>query len=288
MIQEIVSGLSMGCIYALTGFGFILIYNAVGAVNFAHGEMVMLGGYFGYTLTGCWKLPLWSAFIISLCAMSVVGFLFNRIAFFPIRRRPAVTAIIASIGMSILLRNSALAVWGPDPVTLGSFLGDGILSISGVVIARHQVLIVVVSAAVFIGQSLFFSRTFLGKKLQAVAQDQEAAKLMGIHVGHMITVTFILAAILAGIAGFLVAPLWFLEPGIGVVIILKAFIAIVIGGFGSTHGLVLGGLFLGVTEVLIASHLTTEYRDVISYLMLVIVLLVRPRGFFGEKIGKKV
>ena len=288
MIQEIVSGLSIGCIYALVGFGFVLVYNAVGAVNFAHGELVMFGGYFGYAFAIGMAMPLWVALISSLVAMALLGILYNQVAYYPMRHRPAVTVIIASIGMSIMLRNSALAIWGPDPVRLNSFLGEGIVNIGGVVIPRHQLLIFVVTAIVFIGQSFFFSRTSIGRKLEATAQDQEAAQLMGIDVKWMITLTFILAALLAAVAGFLVAPLWFIEPNVGLVIIVKAFIAIVIGGFGSIPGLVVGGLFLGVTEVLVASHLTSEYKDVISYLILITVLLVLPQGFFGEKIKAKV
>ena len=288
MLQEIISGLSIGCIYALAGFGFILVYNAVGAVNFAHGELVMFGGYFGYAISVGMGMPLWAALIISLVAMALLGILYNYAAYFPMRHRPTVTVIIASIGMSIFLRNSALAIWGPDPLKLSSFLGDGIIHIGGAVIPRHQLLIFVVTAFVFIGQSFFFTRTSIGRKLEATAQDQETAKLMGIQVKWMISLTFILAAVLAAIAGFLVAPLWFLEPDVGLVIIVKAFIAIVIGGFGSVPGLVVGGLFLGVTEVLVASHLTTEYKDVISFLILITVLMVLPQGFFGEKIAEKV
>lgn len=288
MIQEIFSGLSMGCIYALVGFGFVLVYNAVGAVNFAHGELVMWGGYFGLMATMWLGLPLWIAMIFSFVAMAGLGFLYNQVAYYPMRHRPRVTVIIASIGMSILLRNSALAIWGPDPLKLHSFLGDDIINLSGVVIPRHQLLIYVVTAFIFIGQSFFFSRTSIGRKLEATAQDQEMARLMGIKVNKMITLTFILAACLASIAGFLMAPLWFLEPDVGLYIIVKAFIAIVIGGFGSVPGLVVGGLFLGVTEVLVASHVTSEYKDVISFLILIAVLMLMPQGFFGEKIAEKV
>lgn len=288
MIQEIVAGFSMGCIYALAGFGFVLVYNAVGAVNFAHGELVMFGGYFGYTFSTQLGMPLWLAFAASLLAMAILGILFNQVAYLPIRNRPVSTVIIASIGMSILLRNSALAIWGPDPLKLNSFLGDGVINIGGIVILRHQLLIFAVTAFVFTGQSLFFSRTAIGRKLQATAQDQEAAKLMGIKVTRMINLTFILAALLAAIAGFLVAPLWFLDPEVGLAIIIKAFIAIVIGGFGSIPGLVVGGIFIGLTEVLVASHLTSEYKDVISFFILITVLMVMPQGFFGEKIAEKV
>lgn len=288
MIQEIVSGLSMGCIYALVGFGFVLIYNSLGAVNFAYGEIVMFGGYFGLLATTWLGLPLWCALIFSIAAMALLSIFNMLFAYYPMRHRPVVTVIIASIGMSILLRNSALAIWGPDPLKLESFLGDGIVTLSSIVIVRHQILIFVVTALVFLGQYFFFARTPVGRKLEATAQDQEAAQLMGIKVRWMIMLTFILAGLLASIAGFLVAPLWFLEPDLGLYIIMKAFIAIVIGGFGSVPGLVAGGLFLGVTEVMVASHLTSEYKDVISFLILIAVLMVKPQGFFGEKIAEKV
>lgn len=288
MMQEIVSGLSMGCIYALVGLGFVLIYNAIGAVNFAYGEIVMFGGYFGIMATMLLGLPLWAALIFSLVTTAALGIFNNLFAYYPMRHRPVVTVIIASIGMSILLRESALVIWGPDPLKLGSFLGDDIINIGGVVIVRHQLLIFAVTALVFIGQYLFFARTSIGRKLEATAQDQEAAQLMGIKVRWMIMLTFILSGFLGSIAGFLVAPLWFLDPDIGLYIILKAFIAIVIGGFGSVPGLLVGGLFLGVTEVLVASHLTSEYKDVISFLILITVLMVMPQGFFGEKTAEKV
>jgi len=288
MIQEIVSGLSMGCIYALVGFGFVIIYNALGAVNFAYGEVVMFGGYFGLLATTWLGLPLWGALIFSLVSMAALGIFNMLFAYYPMRHRPVVTVIIASIGMSILLRNSALAIWGPDPLKIDSFLGDGIINMGGVVVVRHQLLIFAVTALVFIGQYFFFARTPIGRKLEATAQDQETAQLMGIKVRRMIMLTFVMAGLLGSIAGFLVAPLWFLEPDVGLYIILKAFIAVVIGGFGSVPGLVVGGLFLGVTEVLVASHLTSEYKDVISFLILITVLMVMPQGFFGEKIAEKV
>ncbi len=165
MIQEIVSGLSMGCIYALVGFGFVLTYNALGAVNFAYGEIVMFGGYFGLVATAWLGLPLWSALIFSMVAMAALGIFNMLFAYYPMRHSPAVTVIIASIGMSILLRNSALAIWGPDPLKLESFLGDGTFNLGGVVIVRHQVLIFAVTALVFVGQYLFFARTLSRERL---------------------------------------------------------------------------------------------------------------------------
>jgi len=288
MIQEMISGLAMGCVYALVSFGFVLVYNAVGAVNFAHGEMVLFGGYFGLIATSWLHFPLWVALIFSLAAMAGLGLVYNRVAYYPIRHRPAATVIIASIGMSILLRNSALALFGPDPLKLDSFLGDRVFSMGDVVVGQHHVLIIALTLILFLGLSFLFDRTSIGRKLQATAQDQEAARLMGINVNRMITLTFVLSALLASVAGFLLAPVWFLDPDVGLVVILKAFIVIVIGGFGNIRGMMAGGLFLGVVEVLVASHVTSEYRDVISFLILIAVLVALPRGFFGEKIAQKV
>ena len=288
MIQEMISGLAMGCVYALVSFGFVLVYNAVGAVNFAHGEMVLFGGYFGLIATSWLHFPLWVALLFSLAAMAGLGLVYNRVAYYPIRHRPAATVIIASIGMSILLRNSALALFGPDPLKLDSFLGDRVFSMGDVVVGQHHVLIIALTLILFLGLSFLFDRTSIGRKLQATAQDQEAARLMGINVNRMITLTFVLSALLASVAGFLLAPVWFLDPDVGLVVILKAFIVIVIGGFGNIRGMMAGGLFLGVVEVLVASHVTSEYRDVISFLILIAVLVALPRGFFGEKIAQKV
>jgi branched-chain amino acid transport system permease protein len=288
MVQEMISGLAMGCVYALVSFGFVLVYNAVGAVNFAHGEMVLFGGYFGLIATSWLHFPLWAALLFSLVAMAGLGLAYNRVAYYPIRHRPAATVIIASIGMSILLRNSALALFGPDPLKLDSFLGDRVFTMGDVVVGQHHVLIIALTLILFLGLSFLFDRTSIGRKLQATAQDQEAARLMGINVNRMITLTFVLSALLASVAGFLLAPVWFLDPDVGLVVILKAFIVIVIGGFGNIRGMMAGGLFLGVVEVLVASHVTSEYRDVISFLILIAVLVALPRGFFGEKIGQKV
>jgi len=288
MVQELISGLAMGCVYALVSFGFVLVYNAVGAVNFAHGEMVLFGGYFGLIATSWLHFPLWVALLFSLAAMAGLGLVYNRVAYYPIRHRPAATVIIASIGMSILLRNSALALFGPDPLKLDSFLGDRVFSMGDVVVGQHHVLIIALTLILFLGLSFLFDRTSIGRKLQATAQDQEAARLMGINVNRMITLTFVLSALLASVAGFLLAPVWFLDPDVGLVVILKAFIVIVIGGFGNIRGMMAGGLFLGVVEVLVASHVTSEYRDVISFLILIAVLVALPRGFFGEKIAQKV
>lgn len=288
MIQEIISGVAMGCVYALVSFGFVLTYNAVRAVNFAHGELVLFGGYFGLIASSWLGLSLWIALLFSLVAMAGLGIVYNQVAYYPIRQRAPATVIIASIGMSILLRNSALAIFGPDPLKLESFVGDGIIDIGGAVIPRHHLLILAITLALFAGQSFFFNRTAIGRKLEATAQDQEMARLMGIHVNRMIALTFVLSALLASVAGFLLGPIWFLDPDVGMVIILKAFIVVVLGGFGSIRGILAAGLFLGVVEVLVASHLTSEYRDVISFLILIAVLTILPRGFFGEKIAQNV
>jgi branched-chain amino acid transport system permease protein len=189
--------------------------------------------------------------------------------------------------MSILLRNGALVLWGPDPVAPPDLLGGRMMWLGDVRVSAHQVLIVVVTLAVFAAQAVFFAHTRLGRRLQATAEDQETARLMGIDVRAMTVLTFALSAALAALAGTLAAPVIFVSPDLGLFIILKAFIALVIGGFGSIPGTLVGGVLLGVLEVLTGAYVSSAYKDVVAFLVLVGTLLVLPHGLFGERVGDR-
>ncbi|MFQ5692747.1 MAG: branched-chain amino acid ABC transporter permease, partial [Nitrospinota bacterium] len=245
MVQLLVTGLAMGSIYALVSLGFILVYNAVGAVNFAHGELVMVGAFFGVTVATVLEFPLVWAFVASVAGMALLGLLFQRLAYYPVRDRPPITFIIISVGVSIFLRNAALATWGPDPYPLPSFFGTAKIRIADSVILWHHLFIIAVTAFVFGCQAFFFARTTIGKKMQATAQDIDMARLVGIRVNRMIALTFVLSAMLSALAGLLVGPIFFVDHDMGLFIILKAFIVIVMGGFGSVPGSFVAGLFLG-------------------------------------------
>jgi len=285
--QLLLTGIAIGCIYALVSCGFVWVYQSVGAVNFAHGELVMVGAYLGVTASVLLGWPPAVSLVVAVGAAALLGLIFQRVAYTPVRGRPALSFIVVSIGMSILLRNGALAVWGPDPVAPPDLVGGRMLRVGDSVLSAHHLLIIVVTALVFLTQALFFAGTRLGRRLRATAEDQETARLMGVNVRAMIALTFTLSAALAALAGVLVAPVIFVSPDLGLFIILKAFIAIVIGGFGSIAGTLVGGVFLGVIEVLTAAYVSSAYKDVFAFALLVVVLLVLPHGFFGERIGER-
>jgi branched-chain amino acid transport system permease protein len=287
VLQLLLNGVAIGCIYALAACGFVWVYQAVGAVNFAHGEMVMVGAYLGVTGAVLLGWPPALSLVAAVAASAVLGLGFQRVAFAPVQARPPITFIIVSIGMSILMRNGALALWGPDPVAPPDLLGGRMIRLGGTVVSAHHLLIIAVTLSVFALQALFFARTRLGRRLRATAEDGETARLMGVNVGAMIALTFAMAAALAALAGTLVAPVIFVSPELGLFIILKAFIASVIGGFASIPGTLVGGVLLGVIEVLTAGYVSSVYKDVVAFLLLVVVLLVLPRGLFGERTGER-
>ncbi|MBI2372217.1 MAG: branched-chain amino acid ABC transporter permease [Deltaproteobacteria bacterium] len=287
MLQLVVNGLAIGAIYALVSCGFVWVYNAVGAVNFAHGELVMVGAFLGVSGSLALGLPPAAALLLAVLGSAALGWLFQRTAYYPVRTRPAITFIIVSIGMSILLRNSALVLWGPDPLSLPGFMGRTMVRLGASSISANHLLIIGATLATFGLQHLFFARTRLGRQMEATAQDQEAARLMGIQVSRMIALTFVMSAAIAALAGYLVVPVIFVSADMGLFVILKAFIAMVIGGFGSIPGTLVGGIFLGVLEVLTAFYISSHYKDVFAFLLLILILLLRPEGFFGEKVGEK-
>jgi branched-chain amino acid transport system permease protein len=287
VLQLLLNGLAIGCIYALVSCGFVWVYAAVGAINFAHGELVMVGAYLGVTGAVLLGWPPVLSLVAAVAASAVLGLVFQRVAFAPVQARPPITFIVVSIGMSILLRNGALALWGPDPVAPPDLLGGRMIRAGGAVLSAQHLLIVAVTLLVFALQGVFFAHTRLGRRLQATAEDQEAARLMGVNVRVMIAFTFAMSAALAALAGTLVAPVIFVSPELGLFIILKAFIALVIGGFGSIPGTLAGGILLGVMEVLTAAYVSSVYKDVVAFLVLVVMLLVLPRGLFGERIGER-
>jgi branched-chain amino acid transport system permease protein len=287
MLQLLINGIAIGCIYALVSCGFVLIYNAVGAVNFAQGELVMVGAFLGATSAVFLHFPPVAALLAAVVGSAVVGFLFQRVAYYPIRNRPAITFIVVSIGMGILLRNSALVIWGPEPFAPPDFMGGRMVRLGDSVVPAHNLLIIGGTLLIYGAQFAFFSRTRLGRRLEATAEDQETARLMGIDVPTMIALTFVLSAALSAVAGYLLAPVIFVSPEMGLHVILKAFIAIVIGGFGSIVGTLVGGIFLGVMELFTAAYLSSAYKDVFSFLVLLTVLVFLPEGFFGEKAAEK-
>lgn len=286
VIQLGVAGLAIGMIYALVALGFVLIFNSVNVVNFAQGDFAMFPAFIVSFLLTSSGLPMWAAIVGTLVFAALFGLVFNRLVYFPLRKRSFVPVIIATIGVSVFLRNIALVLFGADPRRVAPLI-SGVVNIFGTRVNAQYLIIIGVTLVLLVGQYLVFDRTMLGKRLQATAQNREMAALMGINTGVMIAATFAYSSVLGGVAGILVAPLFGVTTVLGTVIALKAFAATVIGGFGSVPGAVLGAVFLGLVEIFGAAYVSTDYKDAFAFIILIVVLLLRPEGFFGEKIQQK-
>ncbi len=286
-LQLLFTGLGIGSIYALVALGFVLIYRATNVVNFAQGDFAMLGAFSMVVLCIDLELPYWLGILITLVAMLVFGALFNLAVYYPLRNRGFHPVIISTIGASILLENGVLAAYGPRPQTLPSFFSFQGFSVGPIFFDSQYLLILGVTVVMVTLQYLFFERTLLGKKMQATSQDKEMASLLGIPVALMIMLTFIYSSALGGLAGILVAPILFVSVGMGSSIALKAFAASIIGGFGDVTGAIVGGLALGVVETFGSAYISVPYKDAFAFIVLVVFLLFRPQGLFGEKVAEK-
>ncbi|GAC1549510.1 MAG: branched-chain amino acid ABC transporter permease [Herpetosiphon sp.] len=288
VVQLLIAGLAYGSVYALVALGFVLLYNAVGVVNFAQGEFVMMPAFFSIIFLNWLHLPFVIAYLGTLIAAGAFGILFQRVAYFPLRHRPLLPIIISTLGASILLQNGALVTFGAQPLKPEAIFRPGTtISIASVLIVPQYLLIIGITVLLVLLQYVVFEKTMLGKQFQATAQDQATARLMGIRVNRMIAYTFIYSALLGGVAGILVGPLLLVTTTMGSTLSLKAFASAIVGGFGSIPGAIVGGLFLGVAEKLGARFISSQYEQAIAFVILIAFLLFRPRGLFGEKISEK-
>lgn len=286
-LQMLASGLAFGSIYALVALGFVLIFNAVGVVNFAQGEFVMVPAFVAVALMSVLDWPFVVIYLVTLLFMGLFGIVFQRVAYYPLRNRSFLPVIISTIGVSIFLKNGAQVAFGAQPRLMDRPTSSNVLNLGGVFVDPQYIVIIVVTLILLAFQYFFFEKTSLGKKMQATAQDKEMARLLGIRVATMIALTFVYSSILGAVAGILVGPIFYVTKEMGAMLGLKAFCSTIIGGFGSVPGAILGGLFLGIIEVFAAFYISSAYRDAFAFGMLVAVLLFRPQGFFGEKIAEK-
>lgn len=288
MLQLIFSGIAMGSIYALVALGFVMLYNATNVINFAQGEIVALGAYLCVFAVAAFGLPLVPALGVAIVAMMVVAPLLFILAYYPLRDRSLLVGVVGTIGIGIALKNLLLLIAGPLPRTLPPFFGGRQLEFAGISLPVQNVVILVVAAAMFAAYFFYTHYTFTGIKLRATAQDREMARMVGIRVNRMIGLTFLASCTIATVAGFLVAPVVFVSPDMGLPLMLKAFIAIVIGGFGSIPGAIVGGMFVGLLDTLTAAYISSTYRDVFTFFAFILVITLRPTGFFGERVAVRV
>lgn len=286
-LQMVVAGLAMGSIYALVALGFVLIFNAVNVVNFAQGEFAMVPAFVAVWPLISLKIPFPLACVITAVFMGAFGILFQRIAYYPLRNRSFLPVIISTIGVGIFLKNGAQLTFGAEPLSMPRPTLPDAVNMLGVLVDPQYIVIIICTLALLGFQYFLFEKTLLGKKMLATAQDKEMARLLGIRVATMIAITFAYSSILGAAAGILVGPIFFVTKDMGAMIGLKAFCSAIVGGFGSIPGAVLGGIFLGVIEVFASYYISSAYRDAFAFMILILVLLLRPQGFFGEKIAEK-
>ncbi len=294
-LQQLVNGLSLGSIYALIALGYTMVYGVLRLINFAHGDVYMLGAYAGYYLSR--KLQgeepsLVSALIVmagSMAACALAGVLIERFAYRPVRRASRLTLLITAIGVSLFLENGAQLVFGADPKFFPSLAPSADLQIGQVHVTSEQLTVIVVSFLLMVGLRFFILRTRTGKAMRAVSFNLDAAKLMGISTDGIIAITFALGSALAAAAGVLIGmQIPKIDPLMGILYGLKAFVAAVLGGIGNIPGAVLGGLLIGVSEVMVVGYLSSTYRDAIAFGILILVLLLRPQGILGRVQKEKV
>lgn len=286
-LQMAVAGLAMGSIYALVALGFVLIFNAVNVINFAQGEFAMVPAFVAVWLLNSLHIPFALTCVMTVVFMGVFGIVFQRIAYYPLRNRSFLPVVISTIGMGIFLKNAAQMIFGAEPLSMPRPTSATAVNMLGVLVDPQYIVIIICTLALLGFQHFFFEKTLLGKKMLATAQDKEMARLLGIRVATMIAITFAYSSILGAAAGILVGPIFFVTKDMGAMIGLKAFCSAIVGGFGSVPGAILGGLFLGVVEVFGSYYISSAYRDAFAFIILILVLLMRPQGFFGEKIAEK-
>lgn len=296
-LQQLINGVQYGSIYALIAVGYTMVYGVLRLINFAHGDIYMLGAFVAYyVITGLalHQHPSVGNFlfvlIVSMAVCALAGVLIERLAYRPIRNAPRLTALITAIGVSLLLENGGIVVFGADPKYIPTVLQNSVAPRGGLYISQGQVIMLAASVLFMLILRFIVMNTRFGRAVRAISYDIDAARLMGIDVDRAITLTFALGSALAGAAGMMVAtftsvkitPLFGLLPGV------KAFVAAVLGGIGNIPGAVLGGILMGVIEAFVGGSALTTYRDAIAFMILIIVLLLRPGGILGKAVVEKV
>jgi branched-chain amino acid transport system permease protein len=285
LTQFIVSGLTTGSIYALIALGFCIIHNAIGIVNFTQVDFVTLGGMMMYTFFQSMNFPMPLAFVLGVLAVTAVGALVERFAIRPAKSRAVIVLIFITIGVSILMRGAFKIIWGTNQMALPSFSGDTPFLILRAAVLPQSLWILVITVIVVILLHFFFSSTRLGKAMRATSFNPKAAALMGVNVNRMILFSFALSGALGAVAGIIIVPITTLSYDIGVILGLKGFAAAVLGGYGNSIGAIIGGLSLGLLESFGAGLISSTYKDVIAFAILLLVLFMKPSGLlgYGEK-----
>ncbi|MBQ8783057.1 MAG: branched-chain amino acid ABC transporter permease [Clostridia bacterium] len=290
-LQFFISGLSLGSIYAIIALGYTMVYGIAKMLNFAHGDVIMVGGYLVFTVSTSMGLPVWIGMTAAVVGCTALGVLIERFAYRPLRGATSLAVLITAIGVSYLLQNLALLIFGAAPKSFTSVVSVPALTLAGgaLTITGESLVTIAACIVIMIVLTLFVNKTKPGRAMHAVSEDRGAAQLMGVNVNGTIALTFAIGSALAAIAGALLCSAYpTLTPYTGAMPGIKAFVAAVFGGIGSIPGAMIGGILLGLIESLSKAYISSEMADAIVFLVLIIVLVVKPTGIFGKKISEKV
>jgi len=290
-LSYLVNGISLGSVYAIIALGYTMVYGIAKMLNFAHGDVIMIGAYISFCVTQYLGMPAIVSVLAAMLVCTALGIIIERLAYKPLRSAPKLAVLITAIGMSYFLQNSAQLIWGSNPKSFNSLINIGSIRLfdGQLLISDEAIVTVLACVVIMIVLTWFTGNTKMGKAMRAVSEDQGAARLMGVDVNQTISVTFAIGSALAAIAGVLLCSSYpVLQPTTGSMPGIKAFTAAVFGGIGSIPGAMLGGILLGLIEIFGKAYISTELGDAIVFLILIVMLLVKPTGLLGKKVNEKV
>jgi branched-chain amino acid transport system permease protein len=281
--QQLLNGIAIGGIYALNALGLTMIYGMMNVVNIAHGELYMLGALFAFFFANILGLPYFLAVIVAVGVVAIMGFLIERLTLRPIQGQPMVLTTLVTLGVSLILQNVSLIITGGVPRYINSPFSEAPIVLGMIQMSPARLFAVIASGVIIVLTHLFLTKTVAGNSIRAAFQDKDASALVGINVNRIYMLTYGLGAALAALGGGLLGTIAYVDPSMGAKGLMKSFVVVTIGGMGNLIGAIFGGLILGVVETLATAFISSEYKDVIGFIMVVVILLFLPQGLFGAK-----
>lgn len=289
MLTNLINGISLGSVYAIIALGYTMVYGIAKMLNFAHGDVIIIGGYAAFCTATYWNWPPAFAVLFAIVVCTALGIIIEKLAYKPLREATSLAVLITAIGVSYFLQNSALLIWSSNPKSFPNMISIPSITVGSAQISGTAIVTILANIVIMIALTIFTSKTKVGKAMRAVSEDKGAAQLMGINVNQTISLTFAIGSGLAAIAGVLLCSAYpTLMPTTGAMPGIKAFTAAVFGGIGSIPGAMIGGVLLGIIEIFGKAYISTQLSDAIVFAVLIIVLIVKPTGLLGKPVREKV